>query len=102
MPLRVARRRDGEKTRSRFPGAVAVENEFRIGLRGQFISMNDAATSEMLGVTLGISDVVSVRQKDMSDAAERFQLFHQRRDKFRRVDQPIACGVSDEVAVAAI
>src|SRR5437660_282910 len=64
--------------------------------------MNDAAAAEMLGVALGIGHVVSMGQEDVTDAAKRFQLPHERRDKLRRVDQPVARGVAKEVAVAAI
>jgi hypothetical protein len=40
-------------------------------------------------------------QKDMGDAAERFQLLNKRSDEFRRINQPVPCGMTDKVAVAA-
>jgi hypothetical protein len=56
----------------------------------------------MFGVAAGIGHVVSVRQEDVGDATQRLKLLHERRDELGRVDQPVACGVLDEVAVAAI
>ena len=64
--------------------------------------MNNAATAKMLGVPLCVGHVVSVRQEDVSDAAQSFQLPDQGGHKLGRVDQPVAGGVSKEVAVAAI
>src|SRR5260370_23465691 len=64
--------------------------------------MNDAATAKMLGVALSIGHIVSVRQEDVANPAQRLQLLHQRRDELGRVDQPVASGVPNEVAVAAI
>src|SRR6266851_3053903 len=102
MPLRVSRRGDGEESRSQFPRAFAVKDAFRTGLRRQLIPMNDASALEMFGKTLGIGHVVSMCQEDVGDAANRLQLLHERRDELRRVNQPIACWVSNEVTVAAI
>jgi hypothetical protein len=64
--------------------------------------MNDASTFEVFGKTLGIGYVVSMRQEYVGNAAKLFQLLHERRNELRRVDQPIACGVSNEVAIAAV
>jgi hypothetical protein len=64
--------------------------------------MDDAAAAEMLGVPPGVGHVVPVRQEDVGDAAQRLQYLHQRDHELGRVDQPVAGGVPDEVAVAAI
>src|SRR5262245_13085803 len=64
--------------------------------------MDDAAAAKMLGVALGIGYVVPVRQEDVADAAQRLKLLYQRGHELGRVDQPVASGVPDEVAVAAI
>src|ERR1019366_6820475 len=80
----------------------AFEDDLRTRLRRQLITMNDATALEVFGEAMGVGHVVSVRQEDMGDAAKGVQLLHQRRDELRRVDQPVPCGVSDEVAVATI
>src|SRR5262249_39827568 len=98
----VARREDGENAGSQLPRSLAVENDLRIGLRREFLPMNDAAAAEMLGVPPGVGHVVTVRQEDVGDAAQRLKLLHQRGHEFGRVDQPVASGVLEEVAVAAI
>src|SRR5438105_4483989 len=100
--LAVARRRDGEESRCQLPRPIAVENDFRTWLRRQFISVNDAAALEMLGIALGIGHVISVRQEDVGDAAKGLQLLYERRDELGRVNEPISCGVANEVAVSAI
>src|SRR5437867_11825464 len=92
VTLGVPWRRDGQEVGSQLPRPLALENDFRTGLRRQFISMNDAAAAKMLGVTLGIGHVVSVRQEDVSDTPQRLQLLHQRPDKLGRVDEPVAGG----------
>jgi hypothetical protein len=53
-------------------------------------------------VAVGVGHVVPVRQEDVPDPAQRFEPPHQRGDELRRVDQPVARRVPDEVAVAAI
>src|SRR5438132_892765 len=60
VTLGVPWRRDGQEVGSQRPRPLALENDFRTGLRRQFISMNDAAAAKMLGVTFGIGHVVSV------------------------------------------
>ena len=50
----------------------------------------------------GVGHVVPVRQEDVGDAAQRLKLPHQRGHELGRIDQPVAGGVPDEVAVAAI
>ena len=54
------------------------------------------------GVAVGVGHVVPVGQEDVGDAAQRLQPPHQRRQELRRVDQPVAGRVADEVAVAAV
>ena len=58
--------------------------------------------AEVLGVAVGVGHVVPVRQEDVGDAAQRLEPPHERGDELRRVDQPVARGVPDEVAVAAV
>ena len=102
VALRVPRRGDGEEIWSQLPRPLPVENDFRTGLRRQLLPMNDAAAAKMLGVAPGIGHVVPVRQEDVGDAAQRLKLLHERRYELGRVDEPVASGVLDEVAVAAI
>src|SRR5215831_14772045 len=64
--------------------------------------MNDATTGKMVGIALGICHVVPMRQEDVGDPAESLELVDERSDELRRVDQPVASGMLDEVAVAAI
>src|SRR6476620_4444281 len=64
--------------------------------------MNDASAAEMLGKALGVSHVVPMSQEDVGDAAKGLQTFNQGPDEFGRIDQPVAVGVLNEVAVAAI
>src|SRR5438128_2698566 len=64
--------------------------------------MNDAAATKVLGEALGIGHVVSMRQEDVGDTAKRLQALDQRTEELRRVNQPVAVRVSNEVAVAAI
>ena len=54
MAFRVARRRNGQKPRSQLPRPFAFENDFRTGLRRQFIPMNNTAGAIMLGITLSV------------------------------------------------
>ena len=70
MALRVSRRRDGKKAWSQFPRPLTVEDHFRIRLRRQFVPMDDPPTAKMLGVLLGVSHVVPVRQEDVGNAAQ--------------------------------
>ena len=63
--------------------------------------MDDAAASEMFGVTLRIGHVVPVGQEDAGNSPQRLELPYERFQELRRVDQPIASSVPNEVAVAA-
>src|SRR2546428_8067285 len=47
MTLRVARRRDGEKTRSQLPRPFAVEDDFRTRLRKSSSTRSEEHTSEL-------------------------------------------------------
>ena len=64
--------------------------------------MNDAAAAKVLGVAGGVGHVVAVGQEDVADAAQLFQPADDRRHELGRVDQPVAIGMADEVAVAAV
>src|SRR5436190_20425762 len=83
MPLSVARRVDGEESRSQLPRPFAIEDDVRPGLRRQLVAMNDAPALEVFCKTLSVGHVVSMRQEDVADAAKRFQLLHQRHDELR-------------------
>ena len=65
-------------------------------------ALNQAWALEMSCEMLGIGHVVSMGQEYVGNTAQRLELLNQRRDELRRVDQPVASAVPDEVAVAAI
>ncbi len=84
------------KTRSQFPGPFPIKDDFRAGLRRQFIAVNDAAAAEMFRITLGVGNIVAVGQENVVDAPQVFQSAHERHDELGRVDQPVAGGVPNE------
>ncbi len=53
VPLRVAGRRHGEEVGGQLPRSVAVENDFRTGLRRQLVPVDDAPALEVFGEAHG-------------------------------------------------
>src|SRR5262245_53472954 len=64
--------------------------------------MDQTRSGEVPGIQLGIGNIVSVRQKDVADAAPGFKTLRQPRQELWRIDEPVATVMTDEVAVAAI
>src|SRR5262249_3227759 len=62
MPLGVAGRLDCEEAWRQFPRPFPMENDFRAGLRRQFVAMDNAPSAKMLSVALGIGHVVPRRR----------------------------------------
>ena len=71
-------------------------------LRRQLSPVDDSVGVEVGGVAVGVGHVVPVGQEDVGDPAQRLQPPHERGDELRGVDQPVAVGVEDEVAVPAV
>src|SRR5438067_139760 len=98
MPLRMSGGGYSQEARTHFPRPLPLEDDLRAWLRRQFVSVNNTATAEMLGVTLGIGYIVAVRQKDARDTTEGLQTPNQRCHKLWRIDQPVAGGMANEIA----
>src|SRR4051794_28087588 len=63
--------------------------------------MDDALGTEALRIFMGVSDIVTVRQKDVSYAAPLGEAAYQMLHVAGRIDQPVAIGMFQEVAVPA-
>ena len=63
--------------------------------------MNDAFTAEVLVKLLMVGNIVMVREKHETYAAQLFELAHQWLGKARRVDQNIPRLAPDEIAMGA-
>src|SRR5438045_4171410 len=86
VALRVAGGRNCHKAGTQLGWFIAVKNDFRTGLRGKLIPMDNASAAEILGKALCVGYVVPVGQKDVGDAAKLLETFDQRPDELRGVD----------------
>jgi hypothetical protein len=93
--------RNNPKARLDFGWCSAVEDDFGIGLRGQVSAMNYPCSAKVVGEPGGVGHIVLVGQKDVANTAQRFEAAHQMPDESRRIYQPVAVGVGDEIAVGA-
>src|SRR5438309_6497654 len=98
VTLGMSGRRDGKEAGSQLDWAFTIEYDLGIGLRLQFQAVNDPPRREVLCVLGRIRDVVLMRQEDMADSAQALQPPNQCRDELRRIDQPVALRVPNEVA----
>src|SRR5579871_2272187 len=101
MALGVAWSGNDEKVVRDLDGFEAIDDDFGGGLGVQFVAVNHSLGAEMEGEALGVGDVVGMRQEDPRQAAPLLDAAHESRQELRRIDEPIAVGPADEVAIAA-
>jgi hypothetical protein len=81
---------------------VAVDYAFGIPLRRQLGAMDDALAAKPFGIHMSLGDVITVRQEDVLDTAQFLEPSNQIWQVFWRVDEPVAGGMLDDIAMAAI
>ena len=90
VAARVSRRRDRDhagRERLRF---VAVEDDLGVGLGVELGAMDVAPAAEMGGVSVGVGDVVAMREEDAGDAAELLESAHEPGGwNFGALDEPV-------------
>src|SRR5438874_1272278 len=102
MAARVSGRGDDGEVRKELPWFCSVDNDFRAGLRAELIAMDYTFAAKFPGKLSGFGDVITVSKKDVGDPTQFLKLFSQRRNKLRRIDQPIPIRMLEKVTVAAV
>src|SRR3954447_15134406 len=97
MAFRMAFRQDCQKPICQRPRSFSVEHYLCRWLRRKLVAMNDPPASKMLGELMSVGYVVPVREKNVLDAAKRFQPLHEGADEFGRIDKPVAVGMADKI-----
>src|SRR5207249_6797672 len=80
---------------------VASDQPFRFWHRLCILFVNDPRRLEVTGISRGVRDIILVAQEDVPDAAHALEGLDQMRDVSRRVDQPIAMLMTNEITVGA-
>jgi hypothetical protein len=101
-PSRVPGSGNDQEVRRNLQRLVAVENDLGIRLGGGLGAMDEALAAKAFGILVCLCDVIAMGQKDGLQATALLEPSHEMRQGFRRVDQPIAVGVPDEIATAAV
>jgi hypothetical protein len=81
---------------------MAVEDDFSVWLRGEFLGMDDALGREVPGIFCGIGHVITVRQKNTRQPTHGLELSHQMGQELRAIDEPVAVAMLYDVAVATV
>src|SRR5208282_524241 len=63
--------------------------------------MDDAAARKPRGILLRFGDIVAMRQENVRDASQFFEPIDQMREILRGVDEPVALGTRDEIAISS-
>src|SRR4051794_22196097 len=99
MAARVAGCRDGDEIRAHRDRLEPLEYSLGARLGRKLQLVNDPLGAKTRGVFVSVGDIIAVRQENVADAAALGEAARQVLDKPRRIDQPVATGMLDEVAV---
>src|SRR6476620_1507001 len=83
------------------PWLIPLHHPFGIRSGSEVCSMNNPCRLKPVSITSRIRHIVFMREKDEADAAHLFKRIHEMFDVARRIDQPLAAGMLQEIAVSA-
>ena len=99
--LSVPRDGNNPELRTKHNGVHALDNPFRARFRISISTVNDSCRAELCCIAPGIGHIVLVRQEDVLYSAHPLEGGNQMAHIARRIDQPIAVGMLNEIAVGA-
>src|SRR4051812_17699747 len=100
MARGMAGRRNGEKAGGQFDAFQAVHHLLGVRLGIKFQAVNDATSTEMASIFIGVGHVVLMREKNVFHAAQRLEPADKLWQKFGGINEPVAVGVSQKIAAA--